>query len=182
MPYLKKGKLPSNIKQTYKCGCGSHLYQVLCDWHIYQQHHLSVSTTNMTANRTHESKLAVFYNLNNFLTYSIALRLFDSICANMILWLKRLNFGEIPWLYYCQTCVHEKVEVPTSSMLHLMIFHLSNYTVYARCRAICPYLSGQIIHTQTWAICPNRSRAICMYLSSQIGYTQTWAICLYPDE
>ena len=51
------------------------------------------------------------------------------------------NFGETPLLYYWLTRVREKVEVPATSKLHLMIFRLSGQIEYV--------LSGEIAHTQT---------------------------------
>ena len=77
--------------------------------------------------------------------------IFDSFCANIVLWLKRLNFGETPYynLYYMFVSNRNKVEIPTSSSLHLMLFHLSGHLAYyARCRIIRPYLSSQIAYSR----------------------------------
>jgi len=53
----------------------------------------------------------------------------------------------LAWLYYWITCIREKVEVPVSLKLHLTFFHLSaQYSVYAQCRTVCPYLSSQIVN------------------------------------
>ena len=137
---------------------------------------MSVSTTNMTANRTHESKLAVFYNLNNFLTYSIALRLFDSICANMILWLKRLNFGEIPWLYYCQTCVHEKVVC--THVIHVASNDLSSVQLYSVC-SMSGYLSIFIWTNNPYANMGYLSESISGYLYVFIQSNRVYANMSY---
>ena len=63
MPYLCKKKiLTSKIKQGYKYGHGSHLYQVLYEWHIL-------------ASRTQIKTCHILQFKHTFLIYSIAFNL-----------------------------------------------------------------------------------------------------------